>query len=81
VEAATTLLAIVVVGAVGLTLAILNGYEVAIWACAYLLLSAIDTFADAMLYSMNAMTAYGSSGLDLLPSLDADGGGQRPVAL
>jgi len=62
---ATTLLAIAVIGTVGLALAVLNGLEVAIWAVAYLALGAMDTYADAMLYSMNAMTAYGSSGLNL----------------
>jgi hypothetical protein len=67
VRSSAAVFAIGVMGALGLALAALNGLEVSIWAGAYLLLGAIDTPADAMLYSMNAMTAYGSSGLDLAP--------------
>lgn len=59
------LLAIAVFGSVGLALATLNGLDVAIWAFAYLQLGAISSMANAMLFSMNAMTALGSSGLDL----------------
>lgn len=59
--------AVVTFGILALALALLNGLEVAVWAGAYLQLGAIETPANAMLYSINAITAYGSSGLDLAP--------------
>jgi len=52
-------------GTVGWVLSALSGFEAAIWALAYLRLGALDTFADAMLYSVNALTTFGSSGLHL----------------
>jgi hypothetical protein len=52
-------------GTVGWVLSALSGLESAIWALAYLRLGALDTFADAMLYSVNALTTLGSSGLHL----------------
>ena len=57
--------AVVIFGSLALALAVLNGVEVSIWAAAYLLLGAIDTPADAMLYSINAITSLGASGLRL----------------
>jgi len=66
-QTSLALYAAAIFGALALALALLNGVEVGVWAAAYLLLAAIDTPADAMLYSINAITAYGSSGLDLAP--------------
>jgi hypothetical protein len=54
-----------VVGALGLLLAVLHGIESAIWATAYLWLGALDSPADAMLYSVDSMTTRGASGLML----------------
>jgi len=54
-----------VVGALGLLLAVLHGIEAAIWATAYLWLGALDSPADAMLYSVDSMTTRGASGLML----------------
>jgi hypothetical protein len=50
---------------VGLCAAILHGSEGAIWAAAYVLLRALPDRKSAMLYSMNAMTAYGHVDLQL----------------
>jgi hypothetical protein len=44
---------------------ILHGSEGAIWAAAYFLLGALPDRKSAMLYSMNAMTAYGHVDLQL----------------
>jgi hypothetical protein len=61
----TTLLTITIIGLVGLALAILHGLEAAIWAVAYLLLGALATSAEAMLYSMDSFTTRGESGFQL----------------
>ena len=58
----------IVIGAVavvGLLLAVLHGIEAAAWAAAYLWLGAIAMPADAMLYSVGAITTAGVSGLTL----------------
>jgi hypothetical protein len=63
-----TLMALIVaatVGGVGGILAVLTGLEATIWAGAYLLLGAVGTLGDAMLYSVDSITARGSSGLEL----------------
>ena len=62
---ASALFTITMIGAVGWALALLLGLEAVIWAVTYLLLGAIDTPADAMLYSVGSMTTLGSSGLQL----------------
>ena len=54
-----------VVGALGLLLTVLHGIEAAIWATAYLWLGALNLLTDAMLYSVDAMTTRGASGLML----------------
>jgi hypothetical protein len=54
-----------VVGTMGLSLAVLHGVEAALWAGAYLLLGALDTPAEAMLFSVDSMTTRGASGLTL----------------
>jgi hypothetical protein len=59
---------ILLVGTVGLLLAVLHGFESVIWAAAYLWLGAVDTPHDAILYSVDSMTTRGASGLDLHPS-------------
>jgi hypothetical protein len=50
---------------VGLLLAILHGIEAAIWAAAYLCMVAFGSPADAILYSVGAMTTAGAPGLAL----------------
>jgi hypothetical protein len=61
----TTLLTITTIGLVGWTLAVLHGLEAAIWAVAYLLVGALGTPAEAMLYSMDSFTTRGESGVEL----------------
>ena len=53
------------IGTIGLSLALLHGIEAALWAEAYLLLGALDTPAEAMLFSIDSMTTRGASGLTL----------------
>jgi hypothetical protein len=53
------------VGGVGLLLALLHGIEAVIWAAAYMWVGALDSLADAMLYSFDSMTTRGASGLTL----------------
>jgi len=54
-----------VLGTMGLSLAVLHGVEAALWAGAYLSLGALDTPAEAMLFSVDSMTTRGASGLTL----------------
>ena len=54
-----------VIGLVGLLLAGLHGFEAAAWAVAYWWLGALDTFKDALLYSVDSMSTRGASGLTL----------------
>jgi hypothetical protein len=56
---------VLVSGAATLCASILHGFEVAIWATAYLLLGALPDFKSAMLYSLNAVTSYGHDTLVL----------------
>ena len=51
------------IAVVGLSLAVLHGVEAALWAGAYLSLGALDTPAEAMLFSIDSMTTRGASGL------------------
>jgi hypothetical protein len=53
------------IAAIGLLLAVLHGIEAALWAAAYLGLGALDTAAEAMLFSIDSMTTRGASGLAL----------------
>ncbi len=53
------------VGVLGGLLAILHGLEAAVWAAAYVLIGAVGTPGDAMLYSVDSITARGASGLQL----------------
>ena len=57
------LIAIGTVGTVGLLLASLHGVEAMIWAIAYLRLSALNSWHDAILYSVDSITTRGASGL------------------
>ena len=54
-----------IIGAIGLSLAVLHGVEAAMWAVAYLWLGALDTLVQALLYSVDSMTTRGASGLVL----------------
>ncbi len=67
------------VGVLGGALAILHGLEAAVWAAAYLLVGAVSTPADAMLYSVNSITARGASGLQLQPHWKMMGPWNRSV--
>lgn len=60
----TAVLAIVM-GGVVLLITLLHAAEAIIWAFAYWLLGALPDTKSAVLYSLGAMTTYGSSGLDL----------------
>jgi hypothetical protein len=59
------LAATAMLGAVGCALAVLHGVEAAIWAVAYIRLGALDSFAPAILYSLDSLTTRGESGLQL----------------
>ena len=50
-----------------LLLTILHGVEASAWGLAYLALGALNDPRSAMLFSLNAMTAYGHDNLDLEP--------------
>ncbi len=63
----TTLGAITTIVVVALLLASLHAIEAIIWASGYMLLGAISTPADAVLYSVDSFTTRGSSGLFLRP--------------
>ena len=52
-------------GWITLSATILHGIEAVLWACAYRFLNALPNFADAMLYSLNAITSYGHASLHL----------------
>jgi len=58
-------LALVIIGAVTLSATALHAVEACIWAGAYVLLSALPDFKSAMLYSLNAVTSYGHTDLQL----------------
>jgi len=56
---------ICVIGVISLLLAVLHAIECAIWAVAYWWLGALDSFLDALLYSVDSMSTRGESGLTL----------------
>ena len=56
---------VLVVGATTLLATTLHGLEAGIWATAYRSLGALPDFRSAMLYSLNAMTSYGHTSLEL----------------
>ena len=53
------------IGSVGLLLAALHGIEAALWAAAYWWLGALDSAAQALLYSVDSNSTRGASGLIL----------------
>lgn len=55
------------IGTLGLLLAALHGVEAALWAVAYWWLGALNSPTDAILYSVEAMSTRGASGLTLEP--------------
>jgi hypothetical protein len=57
---------IAVIATIGLLLSVLHGIEAAIWAAAYLWLGALDSPADALLYSVDSMATRGHTALTLL---------------
>jgi hypothetical protein len=60
----------VVIGAItgmGLLLAVLHGFEAALWAAAYFWLGALGSPEASILYSVDAMSTRGASGLALQP--------------
>lgn len=50
---------------IGLLLAVLHAIECAIWAAAYWWLGALDSFPDALLYSVDSMSTRGATRLAL----------------
>ena len=54
-----------VIAGIGVLLTALHGIEALMWAVAYLHLGAVGSAADAMLYSVDAMTTRGASGIVL----------------
>ena len=54
-----------VIGVLGLLLAVLHGIEAAIWAVAFWWLGALNSPADAILYSVDSLSTRGASGLTL----------------
>ena len=53
------------IGAIALILATLHGLEGVLWASAYRLLGALDSFTDASVYSLATMTTFEIPGLAL----------------
>lgn len=58
-------LSLVIIGVVTLLATVLHAVEAALWAVAFQLLNAVADFKSAMLYSLNAVTSYGHTNLDL----------------
>ena len=56
---------ICIIGVIGLLLAVLHGVECGIWAGMYLWLGALDSPADALLFSLDSMSTRGASQLTL----------------
>jgi hypothetical protein len=54
-----------VLGGITLLATVLHGIEAGLWSVAYLVLNAIPDAKSAMLYSLNAITSYGHTNLDL----------------
>jgi hypothetical protein len=56
---------IALIGSAGLLLAVLHGIEAALWAAAYWWLGALNSAADALLYSVDSISTRGASDLML----------------
>jgi hypothetical protein len=54
-----------VMGGVGLALAVLHGLQAMIWAVAFLALGALDSWPNAILFSLDSMTTRGAAGFEL----------------
>jgi hypothetical protein len=55
----------VVLGSAALLATVLHALEASLWAAAYWQLNALPEAKSAMLYSLNAITSYGHTGLTL----------------
>ena len=64
-RAPAILLCIAFMAVIGWVMAVLHGLAAVIWAVAYLKLGALSNFRDAMLYSVDSMTARGASEIKL----------------
>ena len=53
------------IGSVGLLLAVLHGIEAVLWAAAYWSVGALNSTAEALLYSVDSISTRGASGLAL----------------
>ncbi len=53
------------VAAIGGALAFLHATEMAIWAISYVSIGAMESWTDAVLYSINSITTRGASGLEV----------------
>lgn len=60
-----TTVSLIVIGAVTLSATVLHAIEAILWAGAYRLLDALPDNKSAMLYSLNAVTSYGHTNLEL----------------
>jgi|SRR5215469_3936553 len=58
---------VLIMGAAALSATLLHSLEAVIWACAYQALGAIPDGREAILYSLNAITAFGHTSLSLEP--------------
>nr|WP_294521822.1 hypothetical protein [uncultured Rhodopila sp.] len=59
--------AVLLIAVVGLLLTVLHGIEAAMWTAAYMLVGAIGSERDAMLYSLDSFTTRGASDILLAP--------------
>lgn len=59
--------AVWLIAIVGLLLTVLHGIEAAMWTVAYLLVGAMESERDAMLYSLDSFTTRGASNILLAP--------------
>jgi len=62
-----TVMSLVIVGGTTLLATALHAIEAVLWAGAYRLLNALPDYKSAVLYSLNAMTSYGHTNLELQP--------------
>ena len=60
-----TAMSLMVIGGVTLSATVLHAIEAGLWAAAYMLLNALTDYKSAMLYSLNAVTSYGHTNLEL----------------
>lgn len=53
------------IGATGAALMVLHAIQAGLWALAYIVVGALDTYRDAILYSIDSMTTRGAAGVKL----------------